>query len=316
MDDLLLSIAPEPSTRLTIAEPGIYDLSSVDYHADPAPTPSLSASVAAILVNTRPAHAWIAHPRLNPQHERTEDRKYDLGSVAHALMLGKSREIKVIDAADWRTNAAKQQRADAIADGLQPCLVDVYNHAADIVHAGRQQLDAHEDGGECFTDGLPERTALWREGSIWCRSQMDWLRHGHRRIEDYKTTGLVGGADPVTFLRGLLNRCGDVQDPFYSRGLAVLEGIDYREIEFVFVVQETEPPYALSIIRLDGQSREFAASRAEYATMTFEACMSSGVWPGWHTRTYQAQIPGYAQARWTERMMSDQLLDELRLEGR
>ena len=44
------------------------DISAEAYHADPAPEPSLSSSVAKILVNLSPAHARIAHPRLNPDY--------------------------------------------------------------------------------------------------------------------------------------------------------------------------------------------------------------------------------------------------------
>ena len=37
-----------------------------EYHADPAPEPSLSRSLAHTLLTRSPRHAWQAHPRLNP----------------------------------------------------------------------------------------------------------------------------------------------------------------------------------------------------------------------------------------------------------
>ncbi|WP_242401117.1 hypothetical protein [Acetobacter okinawensis] len=50
-----------------ITTPGIYDLPEAQYHADPCPTPSLSNSVARILLDESPMHAHFSHPRLNPE---------------------------------------------------------------------------------------------------------------------------------------------------------------------------------------------------------------------------------------------------------
>src|SRR5258708_2254328 len=50
-----------------ITAPGIYDLDDDDYHQDPAPEPSLSSSIVKLLDQQTPAHAYAAHPRLNPQ---------------------------------------------------------------------------------------------------------------------------------------------------------------------------------------------------------------------------------------------------------
>lgn len=54
--------APTPKA-VTIGE--IIRLPSAEYHADPAPEPSLSATLAKLLISRSPRHAWMASPRLN-----------------------------------------------------------------------------------------------------------------------------------------------------------------------------------------------------------------------------------------------------------
>src|SRR5262245_50563917 len=67
--------------------PGIYDIPLAEYLADPCPAPSLSASIAHILLSQSPRHAWEAHPRLNPHYEPEEAEAFDLGTAAHAYLL-------------------------------------------------------------------------------------------------------------------------------------------------------------------------------------------------------------------------------------
>ena len=60
---------------------GIYpDLSAGTYHADPAAQPSLSATTCKLLCRRFPLHAWHAHPRLNPDYQRVEEKKFDPGT--------------------------------------------------------------------------------------------------------------------------------------------------------------------------------------------------------------------------------------------
>ncbi len=245
----------------------------------------------------------------------SSDTKFDLGTVAHSLILGKGRALEVIDAKDWRTGAAQKQRDAALSVGKQPVLAHVYETALLMEKAAREQLADHQEH-DCFQNGKPEQAMLAKVGGVWCRSMADWLHDDSPVIDDYKTTGLTAGADPDAFLKGLLGRAGDIQDPFYSKVLASIRGCEWKDVLFRFVVQETSPPYALSVIILDGQSRDFAGARADYAIKTFGDCLASGVWPGWAKRAYYGQIPGWAQVRWEERLQAEALLAQLEEEGR
>ena len=49
--------------------PGIYPgISAADYHADCAPEPSLSSSIARTLLAQSPLHAYHAHPRMGGRY--------------------------------------------------------------------------------------------------------------------------------------------------------------------------------------------------------------------------------------------------------
>src|SRR4030095_13276592 len=106
-----------------ITAPGIYDLPAADYHADPCPEPSLSSSIVKMLCLESAAHAHYAHPRLNPAAIEENGEHFDIGTAAHALLLEGSKTIAIIDAKDYRTNAAKDARDVAYAAGLTPLLL-------------------------------------------------------------------------------------------------------------------------------------------------------------------------------------------------
>ena len=79
----------------SIMQQGIVNLTAEQYHSDPCPTASLSSSIANILLDQSPLHAYLAHSRLNLQYEREESSRFDLGSAAHMMLLER-REDKIV----------------------------------------------------------------------------------------------------------------------------------------------------------------------------------------------------------------------------
>ena len=94
--------------------PTIVAMPLADYVRDPAPAPSLSASIAHLLLTRSPRHAWLAHPRLNPQWAPEEDERFDFGTIAHELLLeGHTNSAVVVDAPNWRKRAASEAKRAA-----------------------------------------------------------------------------------------------------------------------------------------------------------------------------------------------------------
>lgn len=285
-----------------ITAPGAYDLPADAYHADPCPTPSLSASVAHELLSRSPRHAWQAHPRLNPAHEPEHRAEFDIGHAAHALVLGDERRFAIIDAADYRTAAAKAARDAAYAAGAVPLLPHQYEAAVAMARAVRAQLDRHE-ARDAFRDGKPEQTIAWQEpGGVWCRSRLDWLPSRMTRstiIFDFKSTT---NAEPAAWSRSKLEAMGyDVQAAFYLRGLRALG----PEVRFAFVVAEVAPPFALSVIGLPPEVIALAEQKVDHAIAVWRQCMATGEWPAYPARICWADPQPWSEARWQERVARD-----------
>lgn len=131
----------------TALHPGVYfDMAEDVYHSDPCERPSLSSSIGKVLLAQSPRHAWTAHPRLSPKFETGNARKFDLGKAVHAIGLeDKPERIAIIPHADYRTNAAKAARDDALAAGLMPLKTDEYEQALAIAMSMRKELPLFKD---------------------------------------------------------------------------------------------------------------------------------------------------------------------------
>lgn len=295
-----------------IASDGFYDhLKESEYHADPCSVPSLSSGVASIIVNGTLAQARFAHPRLNPDYEAKDSKNFDVGSVAHLLMTGKGADLHVIDAADYRTKAAQEARAEAIEKGLQPILTGQLDDVQALVAASRAQIAEITGNEDAFVKGDGElvgiATVETQYGPATLRMMADWIDRDKGIIWDYKT--FQPGADPDNFARYLFREARDLQDPFYRRIAAHLLGADMDDIVFRYVVQDTNAPYPLSVIELDGEARDFAAQRSAWAIGRWAEATATGQWGGYLPRTHYVGAPNYAMIQWADK------LDALALAG-
>lgn len=275
--------------------PGIHAMTAETYHQDPCDTPSLSASIASILCAQSPAHAWAAHPRLNPDYQRVSKQEFDLGTIVHQLFLeGHTDSLVTIDAPNYKTNAAKEARDEAYAAGRTPILVEHLPRVNAMVEAISRQLKAHKASPPLFTDGLPEQTLIWEEpGGVVCRSRLDWLRNDHTAIDDVKTTGR--SANPEACSRALFGMGYDTKAAFYLRGLKAVTGAD-AEFRWCFV--ETHPPYALSVLSPGPDVLLIGAKKVRFAIDLWRECMTKGEWPGYTNRVAYAEMPGWEEERW------------------
>jgi hypothetical protein len=257
--------------------PGIYNLTAENYHADPAPTASLSSSIAHILLEQSPLHAWLAHPRLNPNFERETDSRFDLGSAAHMMLLERREDrIVRVQADDWRTKAAKEQRDAAQAEGKYAVLERQY---VDILHmcTAAQDFLLTTELSDLLATGTPEQTILWQEGEMWCRARPDLLSADRRVCLDYKSTA---SAAP-DFIAKQLGRMGyDLQAEFYLRGLTAV----WCDAAFVFLFQEITPPYACSLISLSNTFREVGKLKVARAMRLWEMSITTNNWLGYTSK--------------------------------
>jgi hypothetical protein len=288
-------------------QPGIHDIPAAAYHADPAPAPSLSASIAKVLLNQTPRHAWLQHPRLNPHYQAEVSMNFDLGSAAHALILGDVQRFVHIDAENFRTKAAQNQRDEAYAAGLIPLLPDQWETVQAMAGAARAQLSRHEDASGAFTHGKPEQTLIWEDDGIYCRLRLDWLPDGGNVFYDYKTTSADAGPNGWG-RRQLFDLGNDIQAGIYRRGIQRLLGI--KDPVFRFVVQETKPPYALCVHGLSPATKMLADAKAYEAVRIWRWCTSGNRWPGYPRQVVYPDTPPWQALSWESRIAMAEGLKE------
>jgi hypothetical protein len=278
-------------------EPGLHVMSLEDYLADPAPEPSLNHSSAVPLLHQSAQHAAYAHPKLNPEGiTRVTNDHFDLGTVVHELVLEGEDRIWEVQAPDWKTKAAKQQREEARAAGMIPLLTGQIGRARAMAAAITRQVDAFPDPVP-LRNGLAERVVIWREGAIWCRARIDFLHTDFQTIDDLKTSG--ESAHPADWSRSLFDKGLDLQVAFHCRGVQQITGV---RPDFRFLVVEDEPPYALSLIGLAPEALDFAEHRMLTAIELWARGLRTGEWPGYARRPAYADVPPFVQTRWTDRV--------------
>jgi hypothetical protein len=282
-----------------IKDPGFYDdIAERDYHLDPCPLPSLSASIAKLLVNRSPLHAMNEHPRLNKayvEEEKANTRPMDIGTAAHKLFLGKGREVIVIPFDDYRKDAAKLARDKARMAGHVPILQDDMGRVELMVEGIRDQL-AGTRFAKCFSDGKAEVTAAWQDrGGVWCRIRLDYLpdyvrEGGHVSIADLKTTSGSAHADDWQSIA--FDKAYDYSSVLYPRGLKRLIP-NLGEVEYNYLVVEQEEPFAINVVRFGGQALSEAEEMVELAIRTWDVCMKRGEWPGYDIEDGTAIDPAF-----------------------
>jgi hypothetical protein len=273
-------------------------ISAVDYHADPCPTPSLTQSVAKVLLDKSPLHAWHAHPRLNPDYRHDDDTKFDIGNVAHALLLGRGKAIAILDFDDWRTAKAKLARSEAAAEGMLAVLGKHAHRASKMVTAAREQL-ALRGLDNLFTGGQSEVCLAWQDGGMWCRQLVDWLSADGRIFADFKTTDL--SAAPQNLPRMMLNAGWPIQAAMGERGLDAVDPGNAGRRQYLFVVQETEPPYALNVVEIGEAAMTMGRKRLDIAFEIWRDCITADRWPGYPLDVLTPELPGWAEAQWLEK---------------
>jgi hypothetical protein len=318
--------------------PGIYkDMAAKDYFADPCPLPSLSQSIAKIVLAKSPLHAWHAHPRLNPEW-MPDEHKYEkvraIGNAAHSMVLGRGKELTVvrvprrvkeknkwivpdpahlIDADDMTTDAAQRERDCIAAAGAVPILGKHADVALRIMAAARAQID-RAGCPEAFRDGDGEVVILAydEEYGIWLRSMVDWMC-ATTLIYDLKT-GETSAA-PQDIPRRIVNDGWAIQAAMQERILDILDPENRGQRAFRFVAIEDDVPYALTVNEISpwsgvhdevsGEALETALEigrrQVRKACEIWGHCMRTNQWPAYPPLVHEPRYPAYASAQWLNR---------------
>lgn len=276
-----------------ITDPGVYDLTDAQYHADPVVGRSLSSTGARTLIRATPAHFdW------DRKHGRAGKDEFDFGRAAHARVLGVGGEVVVIvgtgkDPNSWRTDADTAAVAAARKAGKTP----IRPRDDQVIDAMAAALRKHPTAGPLLArPGRHESVWVWQdaETGVWCRVMADFLPDvpdgGRRIVVDYKTTT---DASPDGFAKSMASYGYDQQGDFYTAGVQALDPRD-EPPQFVLVAQEKTAPYLVATAYLSPLALARGHHRNRRALALYRDCTATGTWPGYPTEPIELQLPAWA----------------------
>lgn len=270
-----------------ITEPGVYEIPADEYHFDPVEGGSLSSSGARRLLPP----SCPARFRWEVDNPRPSTRAMELGTAAHARVLSIGPEIVVVDAGDWRTKAAQQERDGARARGAVPLLA----HENEQIEAMARALREHPLASALLDPdtGTAEPSLFWvdQPTGVWCRARLDWLPTptvGDRRliVPDYKTTR---SADPEKFAKSAFDYGYFQQAAWYVDGALAL-GLA-EDVAFVFIAQDKDPPYLVTVAEADGLALRHGRDRNREALELYAECRRTDTWPGYTDDVADLSLP-------------------------
>jgi hypothetical protein len=136
-------------------------------------------------------------------------------------------------------------------------------------------------------------------GGVWGRGRLDWLPYappsGRMIVPDYKS---ADSASPAKFSKAAADFGYHRQAAWYLRLIAAL-GIS-NDAAFVFVVQETTPPYLVSICELDQDSLLIGNHEMDQALDIYTACAATGIWPGYDDEVAVVSLPAWKRRQYME----------------
>ena len=290
---------------MKIEKPGVYrDMPTADYFADPCASPSLTQSLAKILLEQSPLHAFQAHPRLYvPTAEEDDAEKYDkakaIGNAAHALMLDRGKVLAIAEYPNWKKKEAQEFRDAAYAAGKEPILRKHFETAGAMVDSAIEQLNAIHGCENAFTNGDAEVVIANCENGIWMRAMIDWITPDLREVWDYKTSGM--SASPYATGKLMASAGWHIQAAMHERILDELDPKGAGRRKFYYVAQENEKPFALTANQIGEAALTIGRKQIDYAIRLWSHCIRKNTWPAYPSRIITPELPAWSENAWLGR---------------
>lgn len=265
-------------------EPGFHDFEAATYFGDPCPEPSLSQSLASVLVEQSPLHAWYLHPKLGAG-DRKATKAMDLGSLRHSIVLGVGKGFQIVEFDDFKKKAAQEERDAIEAEGKLAVCRPKFDEVDEKAQTIRRRI---VDLGYDLDAARKEVAAVWRPDGIWARGCMDalWLELG--LIGDLK---FVSSAHPDACARHMVDYGCDIQRAAYVEAFESLVPAMAGRAEMVFFFCETEPPHVVTPVYAEGTMRELGASKWRRAKERWRECLRTDRWPAYGSRVHVPAPP-------------------------
>lgn len=269
--------------------PGLhFDVPAADYHGGVGVSNTMLSDMA-----RSPFHCFALHLDPNrPERESTDAQS--AGSLAHTVILEPQRfaERYVVrpDGIDYRTNAGKAWRDDAIAARLEPITADEHDTAI----CQRDAVMRVATLRKLLASGQAEVSAYWTDQrtGLLCRARPDWLHWtGPKRcvaLDIKKTRELT----PDAVQRAIASYGYHRQAAHYTNGLRAL-GIEVEEFVFGFV--SASYPFVAAAFVLDDETASQGADEVAELLEKFLYCSEQKTWPAFGDGYQPIGLPAWAR---------------------
>lgn len=281
--DIRRDTVDEPLTGI------IHGLDEHTYHAHPA----LSSTGARDLLK---APAVFAHNRAVP---RADTAAFDVGSAAHAKVLGVGAPIAVIPASVLASNGAVSTAAakefiaasrEAGSIPLKAAVAAEIDELAEAILRNSRARELLEMEGDSEVSGFATDPTT----GIPLRMRADRLSKDHGTLIDLKTTD---DASRHGFEKTVGKFRYDVQEAWYSDILAFIDG---SRPHMDFIVVEKKPPHLVAVHRLSDEFADIGEHYARKARAIYAACLEHDLWPGLATKQDELMPPFWLTAQYME----------------
>lgn len=284
-----------------IDKPGVYtDYDVAAYYADPCPEPSLTQSIAKVLLDKSPLHAWCEHPRLGREESEPEEYKAErvIGDAAHGMLIGRGKDIEIASFDDWRKADARAFRDKVMAAGRVPILQKHFARAMTIELQARKNLSLIDGCAGAFKDGAGEVVVAAQIDGVWCRSLIDWMQDT-TLLYDLKTTGTNIAPHLLPFK--MVDDGWDVQAAMQESILDAIDPDNAGRRRFRFVAIENDEPHALVVAELPESALVMGRKKLAMARTIWADCLRTDRWPGFPPMIMRPSYPEFKERQWLDR---------------
>lgn len=254
----------------------------------------LSHSEAKLLRNRTPYHVHMLRTHAGEAPPRKASPQMLLGTATHCLVLEPSTfETRYCTDLDENRNskAYREFARECASAGLSP----ISDDDRERVFGMRDSLLRNPQIADSLSEGRAEVSAWFTDpaSGVLCKCRPDFVRPTRNGsgalLVDLKTTS---DASPDMFSRSIATFGYHTQADWYCHGYGLAANLEVDGM--LFIVVETEFPYACKAYTLDDASLEQAARLNARVRATYAQCMRSGIWPGYGDDVADIGLPRWA----------------------
>lgn len=263
--------------------------------------PRLSATVADRLLRKGARACWARHRLLGGMQKPSTTSQIE-GRMWHAALLEESHDVVGLDFGDFKTAAAREARDEVLSEGKLPTTKDkleALKPACIRIQESMAEYGLYLDGDKEVRIEWEEYAGSDKNETVHCSGYIDQCKpHQILDLKSQKTEPTFGEA-----IRHIESGHSLLQQPAYSEGAwQTFDGSNEPEmIEFIYVFFQTEEPFEVLPVTLDGSFRELAMIRWRRAVEQWNQCMTGGTeskyWPHLADSITPISAPGYALNR-------------------